>query len=315
MDFWEMILQKLKTNQSLYLLTVIENFGSSPGRQGFKMVVAKDGWMNGSIGGGVMEFNIVELAKNLLQEATAPIFLKRQIHRGSKVDGSGMICSGEQTIVFHPLNQNHLTLVQTIIETLENQQKGILHLSSHEIKFETEKQTVQYMHKIKSKEEWFFKEQLNYKECIYIIGAGHVGLATSKLFSELGYEVHIFDNRPNLNTFEQNKTAHHKYIVDYENIANCIPNNESVYIAIMTHNFKDDRLALTKLIRKKYKFLGVLGSKAKLKTMFDVLQKKGFTEAELSKIHAPIGLPIYSQTPYEIAVSIAAQIIQIKNKL
>jgi xanthine dehydrogenase accessory factor len=74
-------------------------------------------------------------------------------------------------------------------------------------------------------------------------------------------------------------------------------------------------LVLSKIIRNNYKFIGVLGSKAKLKTMYEVLLKEGFLQKELDRIHAPIGLSIYSQTPDEIAISIAAQIIQLKNKL
>ena len=66
MIFWQHILSKLQENQQVYLLTVVENFGSSPGRQGFKMLVADDGFIYGSIGGGVMEFSLVEEVKSLL---------------------------------------------------------------------------------------------------------------------------------------------------------------------------------------------------------------------------------------------------------
>ena len=88
---------------------------------------------------------------------------------------------------------------------------------------------------------------------------------------------------------------------------------DSSYVAIMTNKYTDDKLVLSKIIKNHYKFIGVLGSKAKIKTMNEVLLKEGFSEGEIENIHAPIGLSIYSQTPDEIAISIAAQIIQIKN--
>jgi len=96
-------------------------------------------------------------------------------------------------------------------------------------------------------------------------------------------------------------------------LENYIEEGNDSFVAIMTNKYTDDKLALSKIIRNKYKFLGVLGSKAKLKTMNKALLQEGFTEAELAKVHAPIGLLIGSQTPDEIAVSIAAQIIKIKN--
>jgi xanthine dehydrogenase accessory factor len=82
----------------------------------------------------------------------------------------------------------------------------------------------------------------------------------------------------------------------------------------MTNKYTDDKLVLSKLIKNNYKFIGVLGSKAKLKTMWEVLLKEGITKERLDTIYAPIGISIKSETPEEIAVSIAAQIIQIKNK-
>ena len=70
MKLWQHLQERLKGNQKVYLLTVIENIGSSPGRKGFKMIVAQDGFIFGSIGGGVMEFTLVEEAKQLLQESS-----------------------------------------------------------------------------------------------------------------------------------------------------------------------------------------------------------------------------------------------------
>ena len=71
---------------------------------------------------------------------------------------------------------------------------------------------------------------------------------------------------------------------------------------------------MSKLISNSYAYIGVLGSTAKLKTMWEVLQKEGVAMAQLNTVHAPIGLPIKSQTPNEIAVSIAAEVIKIKNR-
>ena len=76
-NIFKQILTKLKENQRVYLLTVIQNSGSSPGRKGFKMMVAEDGFISGSIGGGVMEYKLVEATKKLFRKEKLPILFKK----------------------------------------------------------------------------------------------------------------------------------------------------------------------------------------------------------------------------------------------
>ena len=313
MIFWQHILTKLKEDQQVYLLTVIDNVGSSPGRKGFKMLVSEDGFIFGSVGGGVMECSLVEEAKELLKKGNTSIFFKRQIHKGKIKDGSGMICSGEQTVVFHPLNSTTISDVKNLINCLENNVQGVIRLTPNSFEFILQNENVKAKTQIMSSEDWMYQEMVGHKETLYIVGGGHVGLATSKLFNSLGFYVVVFDNREGVNTFESNKYAHKKSLISYNDIEKHIMQGDNSYVAIMTNKYTDDKLVLSKIIKNNYKFIGVLGSKSKIKTMNEVLLKEGFSESEIKNIHAPIGLSIYSQTPDEIAISIAAQIIQIKN--
>ena len=313
MIFWQHILEKLKDNQNIYVLTVIENLGSSPGRKGFKMLVAQDGFIFGSIGGGVMEFTLVKEAQELLLEKKSPTFIKKQIHKGNIKEGSGMICSGEQMVAFHCLTQKHISVVENIIHCIKNGEKGKLHLTPNSFNFSNKTLENQFKYQISSNKDWFFEEHIGFRETLYIIGGGHVGVAVSDLLRKLGFYVVVFDDRENLNTLENNNFAHEKRVINYKEIDTYIADGNNTFIAIMTNKYTDDQLVLSKIIRNNYKFIGVLGSKAKLKTMWKVLQKKGFTKQELEKVKAPIGVSIQSETPEEIAVSIAAQIIQIKN--
>ena len=159
-----------------------------------------------------------------------------------------------------------------------------------------------------------YEESIGNKNTLYIVGGGHVGLATSKLFNSLGFYVVVFDDRKSINTFESNRYAHKKQLISYEDIEKCIKQGGNSYVAIMTNKYTDDKLVLSKIIKNNHKFIGVLGSTSKIKTMNEVLLKDGFSQKDIDKVHAPIGLSIHSQTPDEIAVSIAAQIIQLKNK-
>ena len=313
MMYWQHILDRIQNSQKVYVLTVIENSGSSPGRKGFKMLVGQDGFIFGSVGGGIMEFALVEEAQQLLLTENPPIFIKKQIHRGHITDGSGMICSGEQTVAFHCLSYNHIATVQSILDCLDSGMNGTLSLLPSSFGFSDKRLVNQFEYQINSTEDWVFEEQIGYRDTLYIVGGGHVGVAVSELFVKLGFHVVVFDNREKLNTLENNSFAHQKIIVDYNNIQDYIQEGSHSYVAIMTNKYTDDTLVVRKLIKNSFKFVGVLGSKAKLKTMWKDLLKDGFTKEELDAIYAPIGMSIKSETPEEIAVSIAAQIIQVKN--
>ncbi len=314
MQFYHHLLSKLRTHQNVFLLTVIQNSGSSPGRKGFKMLVAEDGFIYGSIGGGVMEYSLVEASKKLLQEKNLKIIFKKQVHRGDKENGSGMICSGEQTVVFHPMNATHISIVENILKSLETNKRGTLQLTQRSIHFSNEQIKEKFDYQITGAEDWFFKEQIGFKSTLNIVGGGHVSVAVSELFTKLGFHVVVFDDRENLNTLEQNTSAHQKSIVNFHEIADHISGGPDIYVAIMTNRYIDDKLVLSKLINKSFAYLGVLGSSAKLKAMWEVLKREGVSMEQLTNVHGPIGIPIKSQTPDEIAVSIAAEVIKVKNK-
>ncbi len=312
-DFWTKIQAKLKNNINVYLLLVVENSGSSPGRIGFKMFVATDGDMSGSIGGGVMEYKIVERLKKQLQNNNLKTELLEQVHTKKDKNSSGMICSGRQKNIFVPLTNKELSLLNNIVSCVESKTKGLLKITANSIAFELREVTKKYYFKFESEKKWQFIEQMGFIETFYLVGAGHVALATSKILKFLNFKIILFDNRKNLNTFESNEFVDEKHIISYENILDYIPSNKQNFIALMTNKYTEDKLVLSKLIDSDYFYLGVLGSKEKIKTMFASLLEQGVIQEKLDKIHAPIGMPIKSQTPEEIAVSIVAEVIKNKN--
>lgn len=314
MNFYRKILKKLKDNQKLYVLTVVENIGSSPGRQGFKMFVSEDGYIEGSIGGGIMEYQLIERAKRDLKSLSLKIYFKRQIHQGKGFkDSSGMICSGEQTIAFHPLTRTDVPILESIIDCLGNGKNGFLALSNKGFNFIEKKLEAKFSFSKSTNVDWLYKENINQKNTVYIIGAGHVALAVSKLLNSLEFSITLFDDRLNLNTFNENEFVTKKQVINYQDISNFVL--KDTYIIILTTKFITDKLVLSKLIDSKlsFKYIGVLGSQAKIKTMFKMMVAEGYCKSYLDKLHAPIGYPINSQTPVEIAISIAAQVIEVKN--
>ena len=100
---------------------------------------------------------------------------------------------------------------------------------------------------------------------------------------------------------------------DYKKIVDLVPVGPNSYVVIMTFGHKSDETVLRQLLDKNVKYLGMMGSKRKVQAIFSSLLLAGASEIQLDKVDAPIGLSIGSQTPAEIAVSIAAKIIQVKN--
>jgi len=129
----------------------------------------------------------------------------------------------------------------------------------------------------------------------------------------LGFHVTVYDDRKGLHTWHANTYAQEKHFVDYAQMSALVPSDPELYVVIASVGYRTDDLILRQLIRNHYKYLGLLGSKEKVRVMFEAMRKDGFTDEELTQVHAPIGLPIHSRTPEEIAVSIAAEIIEVKN--
>lgn len=321
LQVWKFILDNLKERIPVVLLYVVESIGSSPGRQGFFMAVNARGIMKGSIGGGIMEHKFVELAKEKLknvEQGTQNMeqgAIRKQVHdKSAAKDQSGMICSGEQSVFLYQLQQTDIDVVQRLTDSLHDDEKGKLVIDKNGLRFESQVPQKRYSFQKRSDEDWVYEEMTGFMEQVHIVGGGHCGLALSKLMRMLDFHVHVYDERTELNTMLQNDAAHRKTVVEsYSELAAVIDENEEAYIVIMTFGYRTDDIALRSLIGKKFKYLGVLGSKKKIEKMFADYRSDGWSEEKLSSIHAPVGIHIKSETPEEIAVSIAAEIIKVKN--
>jgi xanthine dehydrogenase accessory factor len=316
LKIWRLIQKWLEQNIPVMLLYVLESSGSSPGRQGFFMAVTANGDMAGSIGGGIMEHKFVELAREKLVVGSRESGVRKQIHdKVAERNQSGMICSGEQTILLYPVQQKDSAAVQNIISSLEQFQNGELTLSPEGITFNNEMPVKDFMFEMISEDNWVYKEMTGYKNQLFIIGGGHCALAFSKLMRSMDFYIRVYDERPDLKTMLENDAAHEQHFINgYEELEQLVPAGHSIYVVIMTFGYRTDDIAVKALLGKHFKYLGLLGSKKKIEKMFDDYRNAGINEEWLQRIHTPVGLPIKSQTPEEIAISIAAEIIRVKNQ-
>lgn len=315
MDIWSFILEHIQNKKNIILITVAECKESSPGKVGFKMAVSSDGLIAGSIGGGVMEYNMVELARKKLVENCNKPFIKRQIHDSeAEFDKSGMICSGEQTQIFTPLSFSDINIISNLKDILDKGFNGCLTLSPNQLSFSKEVSIEnQFSCTISSSEDWQYSERLGFKDTFYIFGAGHISVPLSQILRMLDFRVVVYDNRRELSTLTSNSYANQKEVVDYHNIEHLVPDGPNNYVAIMSFGHKFDQVILKQLLPKKLKYLGMIGSKSKVQCIYDNLREFGFNDNDFARVDSPIGISIKSQTPIEIAISITAKVIQVRN--
>lgn len=315
MKVWNFIREELSDNRKVMLVTVVERNGSSPGVVGFKMAISESGVMSGSIGGGVMEYNMVNLARKQLKKDNLKPFIKHQIHKpDAGQDKSGLMCSGEQTHAFLPLDKSNFETINNMVIKLDIGENGLLQLSNKGIAFNDAINTdngIEYQKK--DDENWEYTEQIGLKDTIYIFGAGHISVPVSQIFRLLDFKVVLLDDRKDLPTFENNMYAHQKKLVDFKNISATVPEGNRSYAVIMTVGHKSDEIILKQLVTKNLKYLGMIGSKKKVQNTFESLKKQGIQESDLKKVDSPIGLDINSKTTAEIGISIAAKVIQVRN--
>ncbi len=304
LNFFKKILGHLENGEPLVLMVVIQSTGSSPGRQGF-LLAAGAGMQEGTIGGGIMEYKWITAAREWLIAGRFKPFTKLQVHRaGEGENRSGMICSGEQVIAFYYLDQEDITAVKNILApgnpAVCYYENGISAAPA-----EASGQSVS------SGDLWWrFIQPVAPPAKVYIFGAGHVGIALYHALSRLEANIRLFDNRKDLVLPEPGLPTE---CIDYENSSSYIPEGEHNYVLVMSVGYRTDEAILRSLHSRKFAYLGLLGSRQKVQALMAQLREQGLQTGWLDAISAPAGLDIKSETAAEIAISIAAQLIQVKN--
>ena len=251
-DIYEEILKLKASGECAALATIILTSGSTPREQEAKMLIRQDGNIIGTIGGSLLESQVREEAKNVIQEGK-PKILDFDLTSGGE---KGMICGGVAKVYIEP-----------IIPT----------------------------------------------STLYIFGGGHISFFLSRISKILGFQVVVIDDRNEYANPERFPEADRTIGDDYSRVFSQITVNKFSYIVIVTRGHAHDQIVLEWAITTDAKYIGMIGSRNKIKKVYNNLMAKGVLEAKLKQVHAPIGLDIKAETPEEIAVSIMAEIIQVRN--
>jgi xanthine dehydrogenase accessory factor len=137
-----------------------------------------------------------------------------------------------------------------------------------------------------------------------------VGKALAKAARFSGFRVTVCDDRPEHANRENIPDAHEIVVHDFADIFTRVVIPENTYIVVATRGHNHDLEAVKASLRTKARYIGLLGSRRKKALLFRALDEAGFTPEEVGRVHVPVGLPIHSVTPEEIAISIMAQVIQ-----
>ena len=157
------------------------------------------------------------------------------------------------------------------------------------------------------REEWFCPQPK-----LFICGGGHVAKEVAAMAAQLDFSVTVLDDREDLANRERFEHAENVICASYDELKSYLP--PDAYCVVVTPDHKADLQCVSTILTENYRYLGMIGSKRKVAATFEKLRNAGFSQAQISTIHAPIGLPIGAVTPAEIAVSILGEIIQEKNK-
>lgn len=167
---------------------------------------------------------------------------------------------------------------------------------------------------IASLEADIFFERITRAPRLCICGGGHVSLQLAKVMALLGFDITVIDEREefcNPARFPEAKTL----CTSFEEGIRTFGPGPNDYFVIITRGHLYDRACLEQVLRGKYAYVGMIGSRSKVAKVFEHMRTVGgFTEEQIASVHSPIGLPIGANTPAEIAVCIAAEIIEVKNK-
>lgn len=309
---WQWIGEALALGEPVMLLIVTDSSGSSPGKAGAKMAVSPNRII-GTIGGGAIENGLIQSARESLSSGdTEPKIYRRAHHSSEKGQDSGMICGGEQTVLAYPCRLDDLPLFEQLAECCRRRAPKRLVLSRQGLQL-LEPESESYRDGFNPDTDEVYQEVIGRRKSVYIVGGGHVSLMLSKVLSLLDFDIVVIDEREALETMKNNDSAWKKIVIPYAEVDEWIPEGPEVFVIVMTHSHRTDSEVLMKLVEKNVAYLGLLGSRKKVASIREILSRQ-LPAQHLQKLRAPVGLPIKSHTPAEIAVSIAAELIQVINR-
>jgi len=346
------LLDELENDLSAGLATIVETKGSTPQVQGASAIISSKGLIHGTLGGGVLEGDAVKRAVAALKKNISLLYefdLNANIEAADEA-----ICGGTALILLDSCPEKHQEAYSKMKKSLSANHPGILltaiHHSSDQV-LEIKRNWIEARDLHSEDNKAHLSDYLEDLEkclerniCLYvknfnstirasdmdvsmfiqpqyprpklvIAGAGHIGQAVCHIGNLLDFEVTVMDDRSEYANRAALPEAGNIIVDDIGSALRAISITPETYIVIVTRGHLDDANALRAVVASDAAYIGMIGSKRKISLIFDkFLKERWATQQQLDRVYAPIGLEIGSKTVQEIAVSICAQLVQVRQQ-
>jgi xanthine dehydrogenase accessory factor len=341
------IVRLLDEETPFALGTVIHTAGSTPQKAGARAVFLPGGEILGTLGGGCMEAE-ARLRGLRLVRGGAPDLMELHLDDDFGWD-DGLICGGTASIFLQPRPEGQAEVFREAVALHEGRGRGVLalvaagdpgtvgrvclvrpgHATTGDLNAPALQAAVEEMARgllLEGREEprrivlkepaaTVYFEPLFPKPVCFIAGAGHIGGALCHYAARAGFEVAVVDDRPSLCNRERLPDAAHVLVGDIVEAVRSWPKTPDTYFVIVTRGHRHDAVVLREVVNAPVAYVGMIGSKRKILTIFEEFLAEGLASPEeLARLHAPIGLEIGALTVEEIALCIAAELVMVRRQ-
>ncbi len=332
-------LSLLERREDFAWATIVSTRGSSPRHVDTSMLVRADGSIAGTIGGGPLEAAVIKNALDVLQSRQNRLmdFDSRQL---------GMLCGGGGLVLIEHVDSTRaeaLDLYRGLLDLLKSGRKGWMvavvregdgdevtvgkalvdsdgsvfgdRIGPPEALEELAKRGGMYDLIAAEDPAHTYIQPVASQGTAYVFGAGHCGEKLVPVLSTIAFGTVVVDDRDDFANPERFPTAGRIVVPEsFEGVVETLPIDNDSYIVIVTRGHMYDRSVLRQSLATRAGYIGMMGSRKKVAETLQVLREEGFSSEDIGRVHAPIGLPIGGETPEEIAISIAAEMIQVRTE-
>lgn len=340
-DFYHKLIDALKSNGKVVIARIIGHKGSVPRTTGTKCLILEDGSTIGTVGGGLLEYEVMQTAKDIFRDGR-PRRLRLDLE-SDDLARAGMICGGRVDVYLELIradSESVLNVFESVAAAMDKGSGGILasplvdgsHLpgSCKHVFFNDDGTVVGGLDSagdmfpgplkfddIKAdgvinpgnEKTPVFVEVIRPAETIWLFGAGHVSFYVAPLARMVGFRVVVIDDRSEFANRSRFPDAGDIRVTSFSEVFDQITVTASSYLLIITRGHDHDETVLRKALQSPAGYIGMIGSKRKRDAIYDVLKREGVESERLEQVHCPIGLEIQAETPQEIAFSIVGELI------
>ena len=332
MNIYQTIKENLDAGGKGVLATVIGRTGSAPRDVGARMYVDENGRSYGTVGGGMLELDVQKAAIERVNENKAAILHIRM--DAKTVEAQGMLCGGNVDVLLEPVRTAHLGLYGRLGQMERKGRTGVVVTALGEVFTKTfiedtlaitgdpidETAAAHYLGLLAERrpvivaDGAFIVEPVFNRTRLYVFGAGHVSQYIAKIAGMVDFSVVVIDDREEFANPQRFPEADEIIVEDFVKAFSSLSFTGNEFVVIVTRGHSHDAEVLRSALSRDTRYIGMIGSKRKVKMIFDLMRQSGFAEDAIAKVYAPIGLSIHAETPQEIAVSIVSQLIEVRGR-